>query len=190
VAEPRELSLGWRLLEAWFKRVYHIEPLLEDPGGLFALNRFHYRGADVPLQCGYVIKDGDVVLEIHFRREALLPLIRSGDPTRMGISLIKLGDRDIPRLAEALRSDPRYGDVRALHALTLFHRGITRYGFEIHPIKEPHLQKWFTWWHRVLMARDHAHGTVRVKEHLDTLVTRHVWVSRDELVRRYPAPKC
>jgi hypothetical protein len=103
----------------------------------------------------------------------------------MGLGLLKLGDRDIPRLALALESDPRLSSVRALHALTLFHRGIHRYGFEVQPVKEWHLARWFTWWHRLVMARDHALGSSRVVPHLDTLVTQHVWVSRDELVRRY-----
>ena len=185
MSQPRPLPLGWRLLEAWFQRVYKMEPLAPDPGCLFAFNLFHHESEDVHLQSGLVIRKGDLLLEIHFRRQALLPLIETGDPARMGLELIKLGDRDIPRLAEALETDPRLREVKAVHALTLFHRGIGRYGFEVHPVKEPRVERWFTWWHRLLMARDHAHGSARVKEHLDTLVTRHVWLSREELIGGY-----
>ncbi|MCC2671757.1 MAG: polysaccharide deacetylase [Armatimonadetes bacterium] len=185
MTEPRPLPLFWRLLEAWFQRVYRMEPLTSDPSCLFAFNLFQHHGPEVRLQCGAVIREGDTLLEIHFRREALLPLIQTGDAARMGLDLIKLGDRDIPRLAEALEQDPRLQSVRAVHALTLFHRGIGRYGFEVLPVRERHVERWFTWWHRLLMARDHAHGSARVKEHLDTLVTRHVWLSREELIRGY-----
>jgi hypothetical protein len=186
--EPRPLPWHWRLLERWFEHAYRTELLVaDDPSCLFAYNLYPHQGAAVVLQCGAAVRPGDTVLEIHFRREALAPLIATKDPTRMGLDLIKLGDRDIPRLAEALESDPRLGSVCALHALTLFHRGIHRYGFEVHPVKEWHLAHWFTWWHRLVMARDHALGSARVTAHLDTLVTKHIWVSREEFIRRYGA---
>lgn len=184
--EPKSLPWHWQLLERWFEHMYRTEPVVpDDPSCLFAYNLYPHQGRPVKLQCGTELLPGETVLEIHFRREALAPLIATKDPARMGLELIKLGDRDVPRLAEALESDPRLASVRALHALTLFHRGIQRYGFEIHPVEEWHLARWFTWWHRLIMARDHALGSARVAEHLDTLVTKHVWLSRDEIVRRY-----
>jgi hypothetical protein len=185
MSEARPLPLYWRWLEAWFRRVYRMEPLNDDPDCLFAFNLYRYRGPEVRLQCGGVVRAGDTVLEIHFRREALLPLIQSGDPAKMGLGLVRMGDRDIPRLAEALERDPHLREVRALHALTLFHRGISRYGFEVREVEQPHLERWFTWWHRLLMARDHARGAERVRPHVETLVTKHVWISRDELVRLF-----
>lgn len=185
MADARPLPLFWRLLEGWFHRAYKMEPLNADPDCLFAFNLFRHHGAEVPLQCGAVVRSGDLLLEVHFRREALLPLIQTGNPARMGLGLIRLADRDIPRLAEALERDSRFRDVRALHALTLFHRGIGRYGFEVMPVKERHVERWFTWWHRVLMARDHAFGAERVRSPVDSLVTRHVWLSRDEMVRLF-----
>ena len=62
------------------------------------------------------------------------------------------------------------------------------------PVQEAGVERWFTWWHRLLMARDHAHGNAHVRENREKLVTKHVWVSREELIRRYvggaprPAP--
>jgi peptidoglycan-N-acetylglucosamine deacetylase len=182
---PDELPLFWRLLEGTFQRVYRTETLEGDPRALLAYNSVTHRGSDVPLACGTVVHAGDRVLELHFRRQALLPLMRDGDARRMGLSLIKLGDRDIPRLALALERDPRLGDVKAIHALTLFHRGIARYGFEVMPVRNPLEERWFTAWHRLLMARDHARGARHVRENQERLVTRHVWLSREELIRRY-----
>src|SRR3954454_5609274 len=111
--------------------------------------------------------------------------MRSTDPHRLGLGLIKLGDRDMPRLARALGRDPRLQDVKALHALTLFHRGIVRWGFEVMPVREWWLQAWFTAWHRLLMARDHPRGGAHVRENREKLVTRHVWLSRAALIRKY-----
>lgn len=162
-----------------------MEALDDDPGCLLAFNFVTYRGPEVRLRCGTVVCSGDLTLELHFRREALAPLMRDGDPARMGLGLIRLGDRDIPKLALALERERRFREVRALHALTLFHRGVARWGFEVMPVREPWVERWFTWWHRLLMARDHAQGGAHVRENREKLVTRHVWVSREELIRLY-----
>jgi hypothetical protein len=181
------LPLFWRVLEAGFQRAYRMEPVHPGADCLLAFNRFAHAGADVTLQCGSVIRRGDACLEIHFRREALLPLMRDGNPARMGIGLVRLGDRDIPRLVRRLEQEPGLREIRAAHALTLFHRGITRYGFEVQPMESPATERWFTWWHRLLMSRDHADGREHVRQNLEKLVTRHVWASRETLLRRYGA---
>lgn len=182
------LPWHWRMLESWFRRHYRMEPLHSEPDCLVAFNRFRYQGPPLRLQCGLELRSGDPALELHFRREALEPLIRDGDPRRMGVGLMRLGDRDIPLLARRLESDPALADVRALHALTMFHRGIQRYGFEVLPMERGLAAWWFTTWHRILMARDHAEGWRHVRRQRDKLVTRHIWLSRDELLRRYGTP--
>ena len=186
-ATPAESALPplWRLLESWFARRYGIETLENDPEALLAYNLCTHGGAPVRLQCGTVLRPGDRLMEVHFRREALLPLMQDGDPARMALGLMKLAERDMPRLARAVARDPRLRDVRALHALTLFHRGITRYGFEVMPVEPRWVEWWFTRWHRLLMARDHAGHGRHVRAHREKLVTRHVWQSRGALLRRY-----
>ena len=176
-------------MEAWFARVYRMETLESDPEALLAYNLFIYRGPEVPLRCGGVIRAGDTVMEVHFRREALLALMGSPDPARLAIGLLSLADRDLPRLARVLEQDPRLRDVRALHALTLFHRGISRYGFEVMPVRSHWEERWFTWWHRLLMARDHPRGRAHIRAHREKLVTKHVWLSREALLRRYPGER-
>jgi hypothetical protein len=111
-----------------------------------------------------------------------------GDPRRVGRALLRLGLRDLPRLAAALRREPELREVRALHALTLFHRGIERLGFEVVPMRDPRAERWFSWWHRVLMARDARDGAERVRQHRAKLVTRHIWYPREAFLARYGAP--
>jgi peptidoglycan-N-acetylglucosamine deacetylase len=181
----RPLSPFWRLLESYFQRVYGIEPLNSDADCLIAYSRLVYQGPEVRLQCGTVVRRGDLLLELHFRREALLTLMDNPDPRQLGLALLRLAERDVPRLALALAREARFREVKALHALTLFHRGIARYGFEVLPVEERWRERWFTWWHRLLMARDHPAGAARVRKHQEKLVTKHVWISREALIRQY-----
>ncbi len=175
----------WRWIEAWFARRLAVVPLTADPTILFAYNLYTHAGATVKL-AETEIRPGDRVMELHFRREALLPLGEGGDSRRMGLGILMLADRDLPRLAEALRSNPELEDVRAVHALTLFHRGTQRYGFEVHPPASWLEGRWFTWWQSLLLARDHPNGRDRVEQSRNPLVARHVWASRERLLQRFP----
>lgn len=183
----RPLSPFWRAVEGYFRRKYDIRVLENDPEVLIAYNLFTHSGPEVRLQSGEVIRPGDRLMELHFRREALLPLMADGDPRRVGLALKRLGERDLPRLVRALQEDPELREVRGLHALTLFHRGIDRMGFEVVPMENRWAERWFTWYHRVLMARDAHAGAERVRRHRDKLVTRHIWAGREAIIRRWTA---
>lgn len=182
---PRPLPWHWRLLEAYFARAYRTEILGGEPGSLFAFNLFAHRGPEIVLKCGTRVRAGDTVMEVHFRREGLAPLAAQADSTGLGLGLLLLADREVPRLAGELARDPRFAEVKALHALTLFHRGIRRYGFEVFPVRERPVERWFTWWQKLLLRRDHPHGEKAVAGSGEAAVVRHVWVSREALVRRY-----
>ncbi|MBM3457292.1 MAG: hypothetical protein FJX77_01980 [Armatimonadetes bacterium] len=186
--EMTPLPLYWRLFEAAFQRACRIVPLDPDPACLLAVQPARHHGSPVTLTDGHLIRPGDPILELHFRREALGPLLKQPDPARLALGLLQLADRDIPRLARALRDRPEFYPIQGLHALTLFHRGISRYGFEVREIESPLAERWFTWWQQTLMARDHPLGRRRVDPHRTRLIARHVWCSPAELIRRYGSP--
>ncbi|MFN3652267.1 MAG: YkoP family protein [Armatimonadota bacterium] len=178
----KPLPLHWRLVEAAFHAVYRIQVLDDDPEALLAYNLFRYTGPPLQLGCGTRVERGDLVAELHFRREALSPLSAGGDPRRAALALLQLGDRDVPRLARKLREE--LTEVKALHAVTLFHRGIGRYGFEIRPLESRCAEQWLTAWQRLLMLRDRGPGAGRQRAG-ELPVARHVWVSRKTLIQRY-----
>ena len=184
-ASAAGLPRHWFLLEQFFARLYGVQPLGPEPDHLFAFNLRPHGESELRLRCGTRVGPGDTVMELHFRREGLAPLAAAADPASMGMGLLLLADREVPRLAAALENDPRLAGVTSLHALTLFHRGIRRYGFEVMPL-EPRLHEWwFTWWQLRLLVRDHPHGRGSLPGGLNERVVRRVWISRQELLRRY-----
>jgi hypothetical protein len=185
VPPPDDLPLFWRLLEGYFHRKYGVRALEDDPRALLAYNLYRHPDPDVVLDSGETIGRGDLVMELHFRREALSALIRQGDPIRVALEMRRMGEQELPRLARLVERDESLREVRALHALTLFYRGINKMGFEIRPMEDKWAERWFTWWHRLLMARDSSQGSERVRRYKDKLVTRHIWMSREDLIRRY-----
>lgn len=180
-----DLPWLWRAVETFFRRLYRVEPVTAEPDCLLAFNRARYRGPERRLACGALLRPGDLLLELHFRREALRPLTQQGDPARIGLGLLRLADRDLPRLARRLETEPALAGVAALHAVTLFHRGIRRYGFETAPLEPRLAEWWFSAWQRRLLARDHPLGRARIATAREALVARHVWISRAALLGRY-----
>lgn len=183
------LPRAWQWVEDYFHRKYDMRVLDDDPGALIAYNLFRHSGPVVSLPHGESVKPGDLAMELHFRREALVPLIQDGDPRRVGLALRRLGERDLPRITQALETLPELRDVKALHALTLFHRGIDKMGFTILPMTDWWAERWFSWYHQLLMARDAKQGAERVKRYRDKLITRHIWAGRESFIRRWtPTP--
>lgn len=131
-----------------------MEAVTSEPDCLLAFNIFRYGGPSLTLPDGSQLERGDLVAEIHFRRRAVQQLASLGSPVRMAAGLLQYGDRDLPRFVDRLQSEPLLRQVKAAHAVTLFHRGIQRYGFTVYPVRPAWRARWFTWWHSLLMRRD------------------------------------
>lgn len=176
-----------------FAARFGIRPLDDRPDGLFAYNLFRHSGAELHLEDGTVIAPGELLMELHFRREALAPLGKRPDPVSLGLSLIRLADREVPLLAHRLRTDPGLSEIRAMHAISMFHRGIRRYGFEVLPLESRRQAAFLTWWQLKLLLRDHPAAAdigrqiaaAGARED-NPWTVRHVWLSREALLRRYP----
>ena len=177
----------WGLWEAGFCRWYGLMPVGEASDGLFAVSRSRHHGAAVHLADGVVVRSGDPLLEVHFRRETLLAIGRLG--SRRGVlQLRRLMDRDMPLLAEWIAPAGPDAEVVALHALSMFHRSAERWGWEARPIESPLSRWWFSGYHRLLMARDHPEGRRRLGRRRAALVSQHLWISGDRLRQRYGQP--
>jgi hypothetical protein len=133
-----------------------------------------------------VVRPGDVLLDLHFRREVMQPLAAAGDPVRLAVQALKLGDRDLRRLARLLATHPELAAVRAVHGLTVFHAVTGRYGFDALPVRGRLQERWFSWWLRQLVLRDRGAGcpSAEFRQYVESLSPRHVWISREAFIRR------
>lgn len=174
-------------MESAFTRIYRITPLHSEPDCLFAWNRFRYSGPLLRLSDGTQVERHCDCLELHFRREAFLPLSGSADPALLALDLLRRVNRELPLLAEALQKRPEFSTIRAVHALTQFHRGIGRYGFDVLPVHSSAEERWFTFWQSLILMRDHPSGQAAAARLVEGRVVRHVWAGRDALIQRYAA---
>lgn len=166
--------------EALFFRLTGVRPLGEDPQALWAVGPGRHLGLAVTLADGTIIRPGDPILEVHFRRQALFPIFEQVEPARFALAVGKLLKQEMPRLDASLDRDPRLAGVRALHAITPFHEIAPYFGFEVHPLPTRLSRWWYTTWQRGIMRRTHPLGVARFAGRFP-LTSQQVWMSRARL---------
>lgn len=141
---------------------------------------------DVTLPDGTTIRRGEVVGVLHLNNARLGAVHLNGlAPLAIGLEfrrwlLASLGE--LARLAAAPRP---LADVRAFTAITIFHRGLARLGFQVERggLALPGLVAAYQ---RVLLACLHPAGPVRVRGARDGRA-RRLWLTREALLARYGA---
>jgi peptidoglycan/xylan/chitin deacetylase (PgdA/CDA1 family) len=180
-------GLGGRLWEAYeraWARAYRLEPVGDE--GVITTGLAAHRGPAVALRDGTVVADGDLVAEVHYNRHFLRRLHLQGSDRRRAVALIRASEGALRDLAALVSTDPRYRAVRGLRATSLFWEGAQYLGFEIRPMASARARRMLGWYLRTLMARDHPQGRRRLEGR--TLEPRILWMSREELLRRYRPP--
>jgi len=176
VARRSSLASLWNLWEALFDRIFSVDDL--GPDSLFRLSRVVYKGRDIPLEGGRVLRSGDVYGEIHFKNDKLgrLGAIR-------GMRVFKSSMRS---LAAYVEENDKYKDVDVFLGTTILARPAQALGF--HSV--PPLPGLGGWWARAyrnwLITVYHPDGGQRLKgPGAERLELRLAYITRAELADRY-----
>lgn len=168
----------WPLWERLARRIWLTSPVPAAPHGIFALHLTHYRGAPFPLPDGTVVRGGDPVAELHINSAVVTPL---AIPRVWGV--LPAARKDLSALAAyAILST----DLKAFYAVTLLAAGASRLGFtrRERPVTlRAHLERFFLMGLLALYSPDGLARLSRGKTH--NSYPEEVWISRDELIRRY-----
>ncbi|MBE3554945.1 MAG: polysaccharide deacetylase family protein [Thermicanus sp.] len=145
-----------------------------------------YDGPTLVLSDGTSVKQGDLVLDLHFNNELMAQLAKeTGSTTQLAVHLLRMAARFMPVLARKLEQDPRYKEVKALYGLTLMYRGSRQFGFEVFDPPNSWRIKIAQLYMRLLMAIIHPEGRERVQKRSEVLVPKMVAISRDQFIQRY-----
>ncbi|MTI81427.1 MAG: polysaccharide deacetylase family protein [Firmicutes bacterium] len=176
----------WSLWERFFAYAAGVKPLTEAVDSAFSLAVRKYRGKPLNLPDGTLIKPGDLMGELHFDNNLLLNITsQARAPERVATALLRNVRKSLPQVADALRSDPRYNQVKAVYGVTIIHRGAKFLGFNIFEIY-PHLLRVITtWYQRWLLIVFHPNGFSHLIKHRSKMVPKMLVMSKDQLVQRY-----
>jgi len=181
---PRGFLRFWRLYERLSLLVLRPQPIPGAPTGIFLVRIMRYHAEPIELPDGTHVARDDLVAELHLHN-AVVPQLAS----RAGVfALVRGMAGDLGALA-AWSRDPTFpAQVRALYGVTLLGRAAARLGFTTR--ERPHTLK--TWLDRLfmtgLLALYSPQGLARLQRGTTYgSYPLEVWMSRDELARRYGA---
>jgi peptidoglycan-N-acetylglucosamine deacetylase len=182
---PRFVLLLWPVADRLLGVIYHIRPLKADDSGIIRFNLRHYKGPTKVLNDGSKVKTGDTIIELHlnnawFKRRRKLNLRASQSPREF----LGCFAQDLHLLAQQIASG-MFGNITALHGITLLHIAARRLGFQVDELPNSLWKKGGRFYMAGLMQVYHLRGdeVSGLREKLWEL--KEVWLSRAALLTRY-----
>ncbi|GGH48061.1 hypothetical protein GCM10008014_11790 [Paenibacillus silvae] len=176
------LWLGWEKLFHW---VYHLRTASpEDPMLHFRSRVYH--GARVEMGQGYVMQNGDPMIELHFDNQKLYELgVTSRSSMHLAIRMIRTMEQQLPDLAELVAADPELRSAKAIYGVSMINRGPEKFGFTIQELPPGPFSMASRLYLKLLLSVIHPAGTERLKQRTDQLVPKMIVMPVEELLRRY-----
>lgn len=181
------LRFLWDLWEKLFARLYHVRKIEGgEKGGILRWNPRRHRGAAQTLDDGTVVRDGDVVGEIHFDNERVLELsAATSNEAGAALAVARAMAESLGDLAQAVE-DGRIGpEVKCFWGLSVFHRGAARMGFQVEPVKGFYRREVIGRFEKLVVSVYHQEGVRRLARGRAGLVPMEIWLSRTTLLERY-----
>lgn len=133
---------------------------------------------------GAVIEPGDRVGALHLDNERVAALHAAGlTPLATGLAFRRQALASLHTLARLAAPEGRLAHVTAYSAITIFHVGLARLGFEVEPdgLVWPRLTAAYQ---RALLASLHPFGRLRLRKRAYRRA-RRLWISRGKLLALY-----
>lgn len=177
----------WRRWERFNTGVIlRLEPVVAGRPSIFRLRRARFRGDPVRLNDGTEIRPGDPIGDLHFVTDALLGAhALTKGPVQMAVYLARLAGDSLHVLADFLRQNERYRDVKAIHGITMIYRGAERLGFTVWDMPPGFRRSFLTLYLRAFLSTMHPDTLKRVRQRREMLHVRNVAMSRQLLLERY-----
>jgi hypothetical protein len=182
---PRFVLILWPVADRLLRLIYHIRPLKADDSGIMRFNLCHYKGLTRVLDDGSEVKTGDIIIELHlnnawFKRRRNLNLSASQSPREFLGSVAK----DLCLLAQQVASG-MFGNITALHGITLLHVAARRLGFQIDELPDSLWKKGARFYMAGLMQVYHLRGDEVSGLREKTWELKEIWLSRATLLSKY-----
>ncbi|MEG6616410.1 polysaccharide deacetylase family protein [Peptococcaceae bacterium 1198_IL3148] len=182
----RTTIFWWELWERCFAWLAGVKPINGAVDATFKLAVRKHHGQPITLPDGTMLNPGDLMGELHFDNNLLLKLTsQSPHLEQVGIKLLRHVKDSLPLVAEALTTDPRYRNIKAVAGITMINRGARFFGFGTYDIYPKIFRLATTWYQRWLLVVFHPQGVSHLLKHRSKMVPKMIAISKAELLRRY-----
>lgn len=182
---PRFVLILWPVADKFLRVIYRIRPLKDDDSGIIRFNLRHYKGTTRVLNDGSEVKTGDTIIEVHlsndwFKRRRNLNLKASQSPREFLGYLVQ----DLHLLAQQIAGGT-FGNIAALHGITLLHVAARRLGFQIDELPDSLWKKGARFYMAGLMQVYHLRGDEVSGLREKSWELKEIWLSKTGLLARY-----
>lgn len=149
-----------------------------------------YRGRN-PVVTGdkVTINPGDLVGELHLNNKKITELAACPSERSMEWRLLEILKAEFAELAEVSSGGLIPKKVRAFYGVNVLAIGAKRLGFTLIPLAPGWNRWWLGLWESFLRLIFYSFKTKKKASLKRTMVPYEVWISRDELIRKYHHPK-
>jgi hypothetical protein len=182
---PRFVLILWPVADRLLRATHHIRPLKADDRGIIRFSLHHYKGSTKVLNDSSEVKNGDTIIEVHlnndwFKRRRNLNLSVSQSPREF----LGCFAQDLRLLAQQITSG-MFGNITALHGITLLHVAARRLGFQIDELPDSLWKKGARFYMAGLMQVYHLRGDEVLGLREKTWELKEIWFSKAALLSKY-----
>ncbi|MCT4686463.1 YkoP family protein [Vallitalea sp.] len=166
-----------KLLKKFFafmnKRYIKTHNMIFIPGSKYNyvyIDILEYKGKDVSLSDGTVIKKGDTVAEIHINNDTIkeVPVTK----------VIRVFHSEVIAMANVLKDNADYKNVKAVFGRTVLYPLTKRLGFDVFEMKRGYMKKFIKVWDNLIRVLFSS----KEKENVKFREPREVWMSREAII--------
>jgi hypothetical protein len=184
------LLTAWRFWDSIYYQLTRLQYVDKESGNIFRIVVLRYNGRPLETSDGKLIQDGDYIARLHIHNCKLAQLLRGiEDENRMGLIVLREIRKSLPRLAQVLVHHPKYPEIKGLIGTTMLYRGAKPLGFDVADMERGFYQQFKTVFLKLMLFLFHPEGMIRLKRKPEYLVPKKVYISVDELMRRYAHSK-
>jgi hypothetical protein len=182
---PRFVLILWPVADRLLRAVHYIRPLKADDSGIMRFSLRRYKGPTKVLNDGSEVKAGDTIMELHlnnawFKRRRNLNLSAAQSPREF----LGCFAQDLHFLAQQIASG-MFGNVIALHGITLLHIAARRLEFQIDELPDSLWKKGARFYMAGLMQVYHLRREEVSGLREKPWELKEVWLSRAALLSKY-----
>lgn len=175
----------WGIWDSMYQRCTRLR-YIEKGKNIFRIVLLRYRGESLLTSDNMVISSGDLILKLHIHNYFFATLCRGiKNDTRIVLLLRRHVIISLPQLATYLASLEEVSDIKGIVGTTMLHKGGEPLGFSISDVPMNCFFRYKRWYLRLMIRIIHPDGKERVQKRDQLLPLKRVYMSKEELFRRY-----
>ncbi|MFY0545706.1 YkoP family protein [Brevibacillus sp. H7] len=177
-----------RLWGAWdtiYQRCTRLR-YIEKGNNIFRIVLLRYRGEPLVTADNRIIQTGDLILKLHIHNYYFATLCQGvTDDLRVVLLLRRHILKSLPQLAAYLSTMEEVDQIKGIVGTTMLHKGVEPLGFSISDVPMSWFFHYKRWYLRLMVRLIHPEGKDRVQRWDQIMPLKRVYMSKEELFRRY-----